>query len=66
MKLVYTPPEYRQKGYATTTVAELSQKSLDMGYQFCCLYTDLKNSLSYEIRFIFLSYPSQSMSINTH
>ncbi|BAZ37681.1 GCN5-related N-acetyltransferase [Calothrix sp. NIES-4101] len=43
---VYTPPAYRQKGYATTAVAELSQKSLDMGYQFCCLYTDLKNPVS--------------------
>jgi hypothetical protein len=40
---VYTPPEYRKQGYATTAVAELSQLLLDQGNRFCFLFTDLAN-----------------------
>jgi predicted GNAT family acetyltransferase len=43
---VYTPPELRGCGYATTLVAELSQRLLDGGRQFCFLYTDLANPTS--------------------
>jgi uncharacterized protein len=43
---VYTPSEYRQKGYATSSVADVSQKYLDMGCQFCFLFTDLANPTS--------------------
>jgi predicted GNAT family acetyltransferase len=43
---VYTPPELRGHGYATATVAALSQLLLDHGYRFCCLYTDLANPTS--------------------
>jgi predicted GNAT family acetyltransferase len=43
---VYTPPELRGRGYATTLVAELSQSLLDAGRRFCFLYTDLANPTS--------------------
>ncbi|MDJ0736686.1 MAG: GNAT family N-acetyltransferase [Nostocaceae cyanobacterium] len=46
---VYTPPRYRKQGYATTCVAQLSQKLLDEGNQFCCLFTDLANPTSNKI-----------------
>ncbi|BAZ12468.1 GCN5-related N-acetyltransferase [Calothrix sp. NIES-4071] len=46
---VYTPKEYRKKGYATTCVAELSQKFLDMGCKSCFLFTDLANPVSNHI-----------------
>lgn len=38
---VYTPPEFRGRGYATACVAALSQAMLDSGRKFCCLFTDL-------------------------
>ena len=41
---VYTPPEYRKNGYATSCVATLSRKLLAQGYKYCFLYTDLNNS----------------------
>lgn len=43
---VYTPPELRGRGYATTLVADLSQWLLDEGRRFCFLYTDLSNPTS--------------------
>jgi len=43
---VYTPPELRGRGYATTLVAELSQTLLDGGRRFCFLFTDLANPTS--------------------
>ncbi|GET35585.1 GNAT family N-acetyltransferase [Microseira wollei] len=46
---VYTPPEYRQKGYATSCVAALSQNLLDSGCKYCFLYTDLANPTSNHI-----------------
>jgi len=46
---VYTPPEYRGKGYASTNVAALSQYLLDSGRQFCYLFTDLANPISNSI-----------------
>lgn len=46
---VYTPPEHRRRGYATSVVAALSQRILDEGKQFCCLYTDLANPTSNSI-----------------
>lgn len=46
ISLVYTPPEYRNKGYATSCVASLSQLLLDEGFRFCSLYTDLSNPTS--------------------
>jgi uncharacterized protein len=46
---VYTPPEFRRKGYATSCVAELSRNILRSGYKLCTLYTDLANPTSNSI-----------------
>ena len=46
---VYTPPELRGKGYATSCVAELSRNILKSGKEFCALYTDLSNPTSNSI-----------------
>ena len=46
---VYTPPEYRNKGYASACVAALSQLLLDEGYRYCFLFTDLANPTSNKI-----------------
>jgi predicted GNAT family acetyltransferase len=43
---VYTPPELRGHGYATTLTAELSRRQLAGGRRFCFLYTDLANPTS--------------------
>lgn len=39
---VYTPPEYRRRGYASALVAELSERLLEKR-RFCFLFTDLAN-----------------------
>jgi predicted GNAT family acetyltransferase len=49
VNLVYTPPEFRRKGYATACVATLSQLLLDAGWRFCVLFTDLSNPTSNHI-----------------
>lgn len=49
INMVYTPAEFRGKGYATSCVASLSQLLLDRGYRFCTLYTDLANNTSNKI-----------------
>lgn len=46
---VYTPPEYRRRGYATACVAALSQQLLDQGCDRCFLFTDLANPTSNHI-----------------
>lgn len=46
---VYTPPDMRRKGYASACVAAISQRALDVGNRFCCLYTDLSNPTSNDI-----------------
>ncbi|MGL4881983.1 MAG: GNAT family N-acetyltransferase [Waterburya sp.] len=46
---VYTPPEYRGKGYATSCVATVSQYLLTQGYRYCFLFTDLANPTSNHI-----------------
>jgi predicted GNAT family acetyltransferase len=46
---VYTPPEYRQHGYASACVAGMSQLILKAGRQFCFLFTDLRNPTSNHI-----------------
>ena len=47
--LVYTPPYFRGRGYASAAVAQLSQKWLDKGFKRCVLYTDLSNPTSNSI-----------------
>jgi predicted GNAT family acetyltransferase len=49
ISLVYTPPEFRGRGYATNCVAHLSQLLLDSGRKFCVLFTDLANPTSNHI-----------------
>jgi predicted GNAT family acetyltransferase len=46
---VYTPPDYRGRGYASACTAALSQQMLYAGYQYCFLYTDLSNPTSNRI-----------------
>jgi predicted GNAT family acetyltransferase len=46
---VYTPPEFRRRGYASACVAEVSQRMLDSGRKFCFLFTDLANPTSNKI-----------------
>lgn len=43
---VYTPEEFRRRGFATAAVAVLSRQLLDSGLQACYLYTDLSNPTS--------------------
>ena len=47
--LVFTPIQYRNNGYATATVASLSQSILQSGKSFCSLFTDLANPTSNNI-----------------
>jgi predicted GNAT family acetyltransferase len=47
--MVYTPLEYRKKGYACACVAALSQTLLNQGYKYCFLFTDLANPTSNHI-----------------
>lgn len=46
---VYTPKEHRGRGYGTACTAALSQRCLDEGRAFCCLYTDIANPTSNRI-----------------
>ena len=43
---VYTPPEHRGRGYATSLVADLTAERLSTGLAFCFLFTDLANPTS--------------------
>ncbi|MBO1005342.1 GNAT family N-acetyltransferase [Pseudogracilibacillus auburnensis] len=49
ISFVFTPQEYRKKGYASNCVAGLSQKMLDQGYEMTSLYTDMANPTSNKI-----------------
>ncbi len=49
ISLVYTPPERRGRGYATSCVHQLTKKLLADRYQFCSLFTDLANPTSNRI-----------------
>ena len=46
---VFTPPQFRRRGYASACTATVSQRALDTGNEFCCLYTDLDNPTSNDI-----------------
>ncbi|WP_409251019.1 GNAT family N-acetyltransferase [Bacillus sp. SCS-153A] len=48
VNFVYTPREYRRRGYARSVVAKLSSVLLETN-QFCTLYTDLDNPTSNKI-----------------
>ena len=46
---VYTPDERRGRGYASALVAELSQRELDAGCEWCSLFTDGENATTNRI-----------------
>jgi len=46
---VYTPSEWRRRGYATACVGALSELLLQRGFELCVLYTDLSNPTSNSI-----------------
>ncbi len=46
---VYTPPEARRRGYASSAVAAVSREALATGAHTCMLYTDLANPTSNKI-----------------
>ncbi|HEY6524286.1 MAG TPA: GNAT family N-acetyltransferase, partial [Solirubrobacteraceae bacterium] len=46
---VYTPPQARRRGYASSAVAEVSRHALGTGAHTCMLYTDLANPTSNKI-----------------
>jgi predicted GNAT family acetyltransferase len=43
---VFTPEEYRGKGYAAANMYFLSKELLEQGFEFCALFVDKKNPLS--------------------
>ncbi len=47
--MVYTPKEYRRKGYATACVKGVSEEILKDGNRFAALFTDLANPISNSI-----------------
>jgi uncharacterized protein len=49
INFVYTPPNCRDRGYATSSVAAFSQLLLNEGLEYCTLYTDLTNPTSNSI-----------------
>jgi predicted GNAT family acetyltransferase len=46
---VYTPPETRGRGYASSAVAAVSRRALATGAHACMLYTDVANPTSNKI-----------------
>lgn len=43
---IYTPEEFRGKGYAAANIYYLSKELLEQGNEFCTLFVDKKNPLS--------------------
>ncbi len=43
---IYTPEEFRGRGYAAANIYYLSKQFLEEGYQFCTLFVDKNNLLS--------------------
>jgi uncharacterized protein len=46
---VYTPPDFRRRGYAGSAVAAASRRALGAGAKRCMLFTDLSNPTSNKI-----------------
>lgn len=46
---VYTPPEFRRRGFARALVAEVSKEMLSRGFELTNLFTDLANPTSNKI-----------------
>ncbi len=43
---LFTPEEFRGKGYAASNIYYLSKELLEQGYEFCTLFVDKKNPVS--------------------
>ena len=43
---VYTPPEFRGRGYAGSATARVTAMQLSLGKEFCTLFADLANPIS--------------------
>lgn len=43
---IYTPEEYRGKGYAAANIYYMSKELLEQGNEFCSLFVDRKNPIS--------------------
>jgi len=46
---VYTPMEFRKRGYATSLVAAVCQKCLNEGFEMCTLFAEMENPTSNKI-----------------
>jgi predicted GNAT family acetyltransferase len=46
VSFIFTPPEYRQKGYGKTCTAAVTQRLLDDGQRYCFLYADKNNTVT--------------------
>jgi predicted GNAT family acetyltransferase len=46
---VYTPPDLRNRGYATACVGELSRRLIDSGWSYCSLFADLRNAAANKV-----------------
>lgn len=46
INLVYTPPAYRGKGYATACVAALTRRQLALGWGWCSLFIDESDAIA--------------------
>ena len=49
LSFIYSPPERRGLGHATTLTAMMTRTMLAAGFRFCCLHTDLDNPVSNRI-----------------
>jgi RimJ/RimL family protein N-acetyltransferase len=49
ISFVFTPKDFRGKGFASNLVAFVSQDQLNRGFQFCSLYTNAENLTSNKI-----------------
>ena len=46
LNLVYTPPEYRRRGYASACVAALTRLVLERAWNWCALFVDINDPVA--------------------
>ena len=49
INMVFTPPEFRSRGYATACVGALSRQLLASGWHQCLIFTDRNNPVTNHI-----------------
>lgn len=62
VNLVYTPLQYRNRGYAASCVSTLTRNMLRGPYEFASLYTDMSNPISNHI-YMKVGYEPRSDSV---